>query len=465
MNEEQRSDLNFLFNPRSIAIVGSLRAGFFGGATMIENLQNFGFSGEIYPVNPSYNEVLGLKVYPSINEVPEAVDLVTINTPAKAVPAIIKGCVERGVKGAVIGSDGFAERDEEGAKLQREIVNIAKPAGLRLLGPNTVGVVDTSTGLVTSPYECGYKGIRKGSIALGAQTGLISSQGFPFGDVQYGISKICDFGNKCDIDESDYLSYLKNDSDTKVVSLYLEDVKDGQRFLNVAKEVTVKKPVLVYKAGRTNASRDAVASHTGSLSGEYRTYDSAFKQAGIIPLNTFSEIFEIPRIFASQPSPKGNRIAMVTVTGAGGIVAADTANEVGLSLAQLSSETSEKLTRIHPSLKGNPVDLGPAMVGTDLFSLYKEIIKLILDDENVDGLIVVLYVIPRLTPENYAAMFSELDFIKPVSIWVYGTIVSDIEETSRLLEKLGFPAFSQPETAIKAMGAMCTYNKWLTRSE
>jgi acetyltransferase len=465
MNGQCKGNIDAFFNPNSIAAIGSLKWEMFGGACLIENLRNFGFQGRIYPVNPSYSEILSLRVYPSISEVPEAVDLVVISAPAKVVPAIVKECVGKGVKAAVIAADGFAERDEAGAKLQQEMVSIAKPDGMRLVGPNTIGVVNAKSGVITNLYALGYHGIKQGSIALGAQTGIIGPQAFPFEDAQYGVSKICDFGNKCDVNEVDYLSYLRNDSDTKVISLYLEDIRDGRRFLDVARETSIKKPVLIYKGGRAEGSKELVASHTGSMAGEYVTYASAFKQAGIIPLTSFEDIFEIPKIFTSQPLPEGNRIAIITITGAGGIVAMDTASEYGLSLAKLSPQTLQRLAKMHPALPSNPVDLGPAMLIGNPVSLYKEALDSVLSDGNVDCVILYLYGGPSIPPETYADLLNGVNFRKPVAIWVYGTKKSLIEEASLIVESSGFPVFSSVETSVKAIAAMVKYHQWLSRAE
>jgi acetyltransferase len=457
MNEELKRDLDLFFEPRSVAIIGSLETGMTGGGVIIENLRKLGFPGKIYPVNPSYDEVLGLKVYPNINELPEIVDLANVMVPRRIVPRIIRECAEKGVKAAVIISDGFAERDKEGAKLQRETVNIAKSAGLRLIGPNTVGVANTAVGLVTSQFLVQYEKIKKGYVAFGGQSGLIVGlQALPFEN--YCLGKMCDFGNKCDIDESDFLEYLADDPDTKVIGLHLESIKDGYRFLKVAKKTVAEKPILVFKLGRTEDSKRAMISHTGSLAGEYKIYESAFKQAGIIKVDTLREFLEIPKIFVSQPLPEGNRIAIITTSGGCGTIAIDKAIESGLSLAKLSTETLEGLAKIHPTLRRNPIDIVPAMLSVDLTSLYKDTINLLLDDRNVDCITIVCWAPPMIPPQFYVQLLSDLNMTKPITIWVYGPTPSGVEETLRELENSGFPAFSDFEIAIKAMGTMYEYS-------
>jgi len=465
MNQQRKGDIDAFFNPKSIAPIGSLKGGILGGACLIENLRNFGFQGKIYPVNPSYDEILGLKVYPSVTEVPDAVDLAVISTPARTVPAIIKECVEKGVKAAVVASDGFAERGEEGAKLEQEIVDIARPAGMRIMGPDTIGTTNTRSGATTNLYQVNYHKIQKGSIALGGQTGLIGFQAFPFEDYRYGISKICDYGNRCDVDEIDLIAYLKDDPDTKVISLYVEELADGPLFLKVARETSAKKPILIYKAGKSKETEKAAALHHGSIVGEYTTYASIFKEAGIIPLTTFGEVFELPKIFAYQPLPKGNRVAILTVSGAGGVAAADTAIECGLSLAKLSPPTVERLSRIHPTLKSNPVDLGPSIVVTNPLFLFNEVVEALANDENIDCLMVYFYGAPDMPSEFYSELLSKFSATKPVATCVYSMGTLGVEQASRIIESLGFPVFSDIETSIRALAAMVKYRQWLDKTE
>jgi len=374
------------------------------------------------------------------------------------VPEIIEHCVEKKVKAAIIVSDGFAERDEQGARLQQEVVRIARSSGLRLLGPNTIGVVNPYVGLITSQYGVLYEKIHTGSIALCAQTGLIGPSTMPFEDMQYGISRICDFGNKCDIDEIDLLEYLGNDPKTKVIAMHLEDIRDGRSFMRKVKEVVSKKPVLILKPGRTEESRKALASHTGSLAGEDRIYDSAFKQAGVIRVSTYKELFDLAKIFAYQPLPAGNRVAIITMTGGGGVMGVDVAVESGLVPAELSPETIERLAEISPWLASNPLDLGPAAVVVDnFFSHYEEIVETVLKDRNVDCAAIVFSGVPRVLDYQIFARL-ETKISKPVAFWIYGPKLSLAEEFARNLENHGFPASPECEPAIKALGAAFKYS-------
>lgn len=457
-----RSDLTPFFEPRSIAIIGAVKSFWFGGLVTLNNLKNLGYKGKVYLVNPSYPEVEGIKVYPNVKEIPGEVDLAVIITSSKVVPGIVKDCIEKGVRGAVIVADGFAERDEEGAKLQQEIVDISKRTGIRLLGPNTIGVVNPYSGSITTPYPLGYKSIRKGHVALAAQTGIIGAQAFPFEELQYGVSKICDFSNKCDVNETDLLQYLENDPETKVIAVHMEDIKDGLRFIRVAKRVAKKKPILVYKPGRTRESAKALASHTGSIAGDQKIYESAFRQAGLIQLNSWEELLYIAKAFGYQPLPKGNRLGIITITGGAAIMAIDTAIEWGLVLSKLSDESNEKLFEVHPTMVGNPSDIGPAMPTLqDPITPYKKATEIFFEDKNVDCLLVTFFAYPGVMPELYVNILKEVGGSreKPVVVWVYGPSNESMNKIYSALEAADYPAYFEIELAVKALGAMYQYTQ------
>jgi acyl-CoA synthetase (NDP forming) len=454
--------LNSFFHPQTIAVIGSLKEGLFGGLVVIKSLLNAGFKGEIYPVNPSYREINGLMVYPSIKEVPKKIDLVLIITGAKSVPGILRECVEKEVRAAIVVSDGFAERDEEGKRLQTEIVAIARQGNLRIIGPNTAGIANPSKGLIPNPYEMGYEKVKEGTIAICAQTGMINPQAFPYGDLGYGVSKICDFGNKADVDECDIMEYLENDPATKAITLYLENIKDGKRFLKVSKRVASSKPVLVLKSGRTEQGARVSASHTGSLAQDDRIFEAACRQSGLIRLNTFRELFELPKIFAHPTLPKGNRLGIITFTGAVGVLAIDEGAKYGLTVPRLSSETRKKLDAIFPGLGNRIVDIGPPMaVVNDYLTFYSEILKTVMADPHIDSIFNVIWTGPSGEfVENYIKIYREFQGIrKPIASWIYGPRLPYTHEMTRHLEDLGFPVFSDIEMAIKALGIAYQYAK------
>jgi acyl-CoA synthetase (NDP forming) len=456
-----KSALSLFFEPQSVAVVGSLREGYFGGYVVVKTLLNAGFGGKIYPVNPSYQEVLGLKAYPSINEIPEKIDLALIMINRRSVPNVMRECAGKGIKSVIVVADGFAERDEEGAKLQNEILEIAREAGIRILGPNTAGVVNSANGLIPDPYEPGYKKVKPGAVAICAQTGMINPQAFPYADLHYGVSKICDFGNKCDVDECDLLEYLESDPATKVITMYLESIQDGQRFLKISKRVTAQKPVLILKSGRTKEGAKVSASHTGALAVDDQIFSAACQQAGIIRLEKFREFFELPKIFSLQPLPKGNRLGIVTFTGGVGVLAIDEGAKYGLSVARLSPEIAKKLDTIFPGLGKTVVDIGPPMAVNNYMTIYSEIIKTVLSDDHIDCLFNVIWTSPfKEFVEEYLKFYGELrgSHQKTIATWIYGPSIPLINDMSSRMEDLGFPVFSDLETAIKALGMAYQYS-------
>lgn len=458
----QENSLHSFFYPKTIAVIGSLKEGLFGGYVVIKSLLNAGYQGEIFPVNPGYQEVWGLKVFRSIREIPKKIDLALIITAARSVPHILKECGEKEVRAVIVVSDGFAERDEEGKKLQQEIVAIGRKAGIRIIGPNTAGVANPSEGLIPNPYEMGYEKVKAGTIAICAQTGMINPQAFPYGDLRYGVSKICDFGNKADVDECDMMEYLDNDPATKAMAFYIESIKDGQRFLKISKRVASKKPVLLLKSGRTELGASVSASHTGSLAINDRIFEAACKQSGIFRLECFRELFELPKIFAHQPLPRGNRLGIVTFTGGVGVLAIDEGAKYGLTVPLLSSKTRKKLEAIFPGMGKRIVDLGPAMAAiNDYISIYSDILKTVMADPCIDSIFNVIWTGPTGEfMEEYLKIYRDLQGNqKPIASWVYGPRVPHLQELSCQLESLGFPVFPDIEMAIKAIGVATQYAK------
>jgi acyl-CoA synthetase (NDP forming) len=460
-SESGRGVMELFFEPQSVAVIGSLREGYFGGYVVVKTLLNAGFAGEIYPVNPSYKEVLGLKVYPSIKETPEKIDLVLIMINRRSVPDVLRECAAKGVKAVIVVADGFAERDEEGAKLQNEIVEIARKAGIRILGPNTAGIVNSANGLTPDPYEPGYEKVKAGAVAICAQTGMINPQAFPYADLHYGVSKICDYGNKCDVDECDLLEYLEGDPATRVIAMYLESIREGRRFLEISRRVTAKKPVLILKSGRTQEGAKVSASHTGALAVDDQIFSAACQQTGIIRLEKFRELFELPKIFALQPLPKGNRLGIVTFTGAVGVLAIDEGAKYGLSVAQLSPQIAQRLNTIFPGLGKSVVDIGPPMAVNNYIKIYADILKTVLEDDEIDCLLNVIWTSSfEDFVEEYLRFYETLQgkYQKTIATWIYGPSIPLVHEMSGRMEDLGFPVFSDLEIAIKALGTAFQYS-------
>jgi acyl-CoA synthetase (NDP forming) len=459
----EKGVLSCFFEPDSVAVIGSFREGYFGGYVIANSLLNAGFKGKIYPVNPAYEQVLGLKVYPSVKDVPSEVDLALIMVNARSVMTVAQQCAGKGIRALVVISDGFAERDKEGARLQVELVEFAQSQGIRIIGPNTAGVVNTANGFNPCPYEAGYYKIKPGPVAICAQTGMVNPQAFPYPALRTGVSKICDFGNKCDLDECDLLEYLEQDPVTRVISLYLEGIRDGKRFLEIARRVTARKPALLLKSGRTEAGAKASASHTGSMAADDRVFEAVCSQAGILRLEKFGELFEMPKVFASQPLPEGNRLGIMTFTGGVGVLAIDEAAKYGLRLATLGPETSGVLDKIFPGLGAMPVDIGPAMAAVkEAFGRYPDILGAVMEDANADALFNVLFANPSEgIIERYVEAYEAIRdrSRKPLATWIYGPDAVTIRELGERIEDMGFPVFDRPESAIKALGLAYRYKK------
>ncbi len=457
------------FSPAGIAIIGSFRPGFFGGYVAIKTLMDGGFKGKIFPVNPSYKEVLGCSVYPSLMEIDEKIDLAIIMIGRKNVPAIIQQCAKKNIKAVVIVSDGFAERDEAGKKLQKEIDDIAAAAGIRIIGPNTSGTGSSADDFNPCPYTAGYSRLNKGGVSICAQTGMINPQAYPYADLGYGISKICDLGNKCDVDECDMIEYLGEDPHTSVISIYMESTRQGRRFQKIAAKVSKKKPILVLKSGRTEKGAKASASHTGSLALDDKIFDPVCRQSGIIRLSNFSEIFTLPKIFAMQPLPGGNRFGVISFTGGVGVLCTDEGTKYGLEVTPFTAPTAGKLSDIFSNLGQNPIDMGPASASLkDFGACYGDIIQPALIDDNIDCALSVLWADPsgglsKVYLKTYEKLQGKLKI--PLVTWIYGPDLQKMEDLRSRLEKMNFPVFSELETAVKALGIAYQYTLIKTKSQ
>ncbi len=472
MNSRNGSDLRAFFQPAGVAVIGSLREVMGTAYSAIKNMRHFGFSGAIYPINPSpskYGEVLGLKVYSNVSEVAQPIDLAVVITPPSTVPAIIEECASSGVKAIIVISEGFAESGKEGAALQRKLADIVRHTGVRIIGPNTFGVVNAANGLVTVPPYTDNDKIERGGIAFCSQTGSIGPHQVPLEDWAYPISKMCDLGNKCDVDEVDILNYLADDPETEVVAMHMEDVRNGPEFMKAARRLVARKPLVVLKTGRSEEGARATASHTGSLMGSDQIYDAGLRQLGAIRVNTWQELWEVPKTLLYQPLPAGNRFAVITFTGGQGVIAADAASAAGLAVANFSADTICKLSMVFPRLGSNPVDIGPAMSdsrsqsSSNPFSSLEEIIPLVLGDDNVDCANITFSCGRQLVPlyPMVVDMLHRLtkDFSKTVNIWLYGTSLPAMLEMTRQLQARRLPAYLDLDIAIKALGCAVYYSR------
>jgi acyl-CoA synthetase (NDP forming) len=471
----ETSSLKPFFEPESVAVIGASRTPGKLGYNILMNLIDLGFKGKLYPVNPEATEILGLKAYPRVDLIPEDLDVAVIATPASTVLEIMESCAKKRVKGVIIISSGFSE--EGNTELEKRMLNIAKEAGIRIIGPNTTGILNTANGF-TSSFVPGIGQAKRGHVAVIAQTGvflgfllayIISSQ-------QFGLSKVVGLGNKCDVDDVEVLNYLEHDPETKVICMYIEGVKDGRSFLTTARRVSKRKPILVLKSGITEKGSKVAMSHTGSLAGRSEIFDAACKQAGIIQVESFEQLIDFAKAFALQPLPKGNNLGVMSVTGAGCVIATDSAIRNGFRIPDLSRETIKALRKISPPWHeriGNPVDVGPAIeVGMyspfDAERFFHIAFSAVLQDENLDSLIVFFFGLQRSFLLFDRALSRLVTLAKKTPKPLFFSIMGDKQETdeiTRLLESKGFPVYPEITRAVKAMSAMYQYYKFNCTSQ
>jgi len=461
------SDLKLIFEPRSVAIIGASRTPGKPGYNILKNLIDLGFKGELYPVNPEATEILGLKAYPRVDSIPGRLDVAVIATPASTVPEIMESCARKHVKGVVIISSGFSE--EGNTALEEKMVKIAQEAGVRIIGPNTTGVLNTANGF-TSSFVPGMGRAKKGHVAIVAQTGVFLGYmlAYVISSQQFGLSKVVGLGNKRDVDDVDVLNYLGQDPETKVICMYIEGVSNGRSFLTTARKISKKKPILVLKSGVTEKGAKVAVSHTGSLAGRSEIFGAACKQAGIIQVESFEELIDFAKAFALQPLPKGKKIGVVSVTGAGCVIAADSCVKTGFQIPDLSTETVEAIRKISPPWHkriGNPVDVGPAIeVGMhsplEALNVFNTAFNVLLEDKNLDSLIAVFFGLYRSFPMFETAL-SDITFIKERTLKpLLFSISGDKEATdeiTKLLESNGFPVYPDVTRAQCPLCANTTF--------
>lgn len=444
------------FAPESVAVVGASRNERGLGHTVLKNMLDAGFVGKIYPVNPKADEILGLKVYPSIVDIPDKVDLVVVVVPQPLVEQTMRDAVKKGAKGAVIITAGFREVGPEGAAAEREITRIAREGGMRILGPNILGIIDTKVRLNAT-----FAAVQPepGNIAFVSQSGALLTAILDWAvSERVGFSKIVSLGNKADLSEIDLFRALKDDDGSRVVVAYLEGVTNGAEFREAATALTKKKPLVVVKSGGTAAGSRAVSSHTGSLAGSDAAYDAAFKQCGILRAATMQDLFDISLAFAYQPLPTGRRLAIVTNAGGPGILATDACERKGLTLASFTPETIARLRENLPRAAAvyNPVDV----IGDATADRYRVAIETVLEDPNVDALMVLLTPQAMTEIEETAEVTAKAgqNGKKPVlGVFMGGKAV---EPGVRILQQAGVPNYTFPERAVEALVAMNRYRDW-----
>ncbi len=449
----ERQPLDVIFRPETVAVIGATDKAGSVGRTVMRNLIGNPFGGAVFPVNPNRSNVLGIKAYPNVSEIPERVDLAVIVSPAPTVPGIIRECAEAGVEGAIVISAGFKEAGEEGAELERQVLEEARRGRIRVVGPNCLGVMSPVSGL--NATFAGSMAL-PGNVAFLSQSGALCTAILDWSKKEnVGFSHFVSVGSMLDVDWGDLIYYLGNDRSTRSIIIYMESIGDARSFLSAAREVALTKPVIVIKAGRTEAAGKAAASHTGSLAGSDEVLDAAFRRSGVLRVDDISDLFHMAEVLAKQPRPKGPRLTVVTNAGGPGVLATDALVAGGGELAELSPETMESLDGFLPPhwSHANPIDV----LGDAGPERYDRTLEAAAGDEGSDGLLVVL------TPQDMTDPTATAERLerhaktrgKPVlASWMGGESVSTGEE---ILNKAGMPTFDYPDTAARVFGHMWRY--------
>ncbi|HEX9284572.1 MAG TPA: acetate--CoA ligase family protein, partial [Nitrospirales bacterium] len=450
----RKHPLDVFFAPKSVAVIGASETAGSVGRTILWNLISNSFGGTVFPVNSKRASVLGIKAYPSVAALPDAIDLAVIATPAPTVPAIVDECVAAGVKGAIIISAGFKECGAEGAALEKRILAAAQRGSLRIIGPNCLGLMNPISGLNAT---------FAGKMALAGNVGFISQSGALCTAVLdwslrelVGFSSFISIGSMLDVDWGDLIDYLGDDPRTRSIIIYMESIGDARSFLSAAREVALTKPIIVIKAGRTEAAAKAAASHTGALTGSDEILDAAFRRSGVLRVNNIADLFYMAEVLAKQPRPKGPRLTVLTNAGGPGVLAADSLIGNGGELAELSQETIDSLNKLLPAhwSHNNPIDI----LGDAGPERYAKAVEIVAQDPGSDGLLVILtpqaMTDPTQTAEQVKA-FASLNNKPILASWMGGASVAAGES---ILNSSNIPTFPYPDTAARAFQYMWRYS-------
>jgi len=452
------------FHPSSIAVIGASRSPNKGGNIILRNLLKAGFKGSVYPINPSGKEILGLPSYARVSDVPAPVDIAMVVIPKNVVPDALQDCAAKGINSIILSTGGYSDVGEEGAREQKVIVGQARKAGIRIMGPNSIGTLNPSVGMATSIV--GLDPIKPGGVSIIGQSGVFSSGWARWiADTRpFGLAKVACIGNKGDINESDLLEYLAGDDQTTTIGMYLEGVVEGRRFVKIASAACKKKPVTVMKAGRSEAGAAAVASHTGSLAGSDAVFDAVCRRTGLIRVHNSEAFFDTLSAFEKLPLPRGNRMGVLSITGMGCVAATDAAEEHGIVLPALTPETLTRLGEVMPvwAPVRNPIDMWSAIEQHGSKKASSHIARCLMDQKDVDALLITFVLMPESMmdiSEAFAETFKRHPY-KPVFASYYGGTAGKIAHIHEGFAALGVPCYPTPERAIFAFSRMVEYSRF-----
>lgn len=448
--------LQHFFNPSSVAVVGASQNPSKIGYEILNNIVKYDYGGSVYPINPKAKEILGLKAYPDLTSVPSKIDLAVIALPAPAVMDVLKQCGKKGIDSIIVISAGFKETGPEGARLEEELAIQAKELGIRVVGPNCLGIIDTTSSLNAS-FAAGMP--LPGHIGFFSQSGAlcVAILDWALGE-NVGFSRFVSVGNKMDISETEVMISMGKDENTRVILGYLESIEDGPRFMNAAREVSQTKPIIIIKSGTTGAGAKAASSHTGALAGSDHAYRAAFKQSGIIRAESMQSLFSYAMAFASQPLPKGPSLAIITNSGGPGILAADACDRSSLHLTPIRKETADRLREFLPATASvyNPIDI----IGDATLERYEKTLDVVLKDEMLHSVLILFAPTAAADAEAVAMSIVSLtkDTDKPIITAFMGG--KGVRGARKIFQDHNIPTYQYPDDAISALDAMLSYRRW-----
>jgi len=456
------------FEPRSVAIIGASALPGKAGHEAIRNILANGYPGKLYPVNPKGGEILGLRVSPTVSDLPEGVDLALVILPAEATPKALRECAAKGIRHAALMAGGFAEVDESGAQIQQELVDIIRETGIRVLGPNISGHTSTPHCFTSTFFPLGK--IRRGTVSVIAQTGNFATHTMKYiltGE-HFGVCRVIGLGNKVDIDESDALEYLASDPETSAILIYLESFKRPRRFLEVARAATRRKPVVMLKSGATEAGKQAAVAHTAAMASEDRLVDGMLRQAGIVRVLEYTDLILAAKALSMLPLPKGNRISFLAPSGAMLVVLSDFCTRQGLVVPPVESDTVQRLQEISPPYirMRNPVDIWASAAVSGVEFAYREGMEAVLKDPNIDAVVSILMVTREMgiPPFDFIVDLVKKYPGKPVLIGFSGDKAC-IEECKAFLEPRGVPTFLEIEQPFEVLSILVRCYRAMTRHQ
>lgn len=461
--DKKQVPLDAIFKPRAIAVVGASDNPGKLGSHVMRSLTEGGYPGGIYPVNPGREEILGIKTYPSLLKVSETIDLAIIVLPAEQVLKIINECNEKGVRGIVLITAGFKEiEDRRGASLQKEIAERAGRFGIRIIGPNTFGIINLHLPLNAS-FTPEFSFVPKGGISFVSQSGGMSHlMAFLSMENRVGLSKIVGLGNRCNVDFWDMLEYLEEDPETRVIALYIEGMDDPRRLVETIKKGKHRKPVLAYKVGLSQTSDQASQFHTGSLAGKHEIYEAAFQQAGILAVRSLEELLDTAKALALSLLPEGNRVAVLSGQAGPGMAACDVCEMGGLAVFPFSPETQKKINALLPPLaiRTNPVDMGPAWYDSEAI---KGMVAAVLEDERIDAILfcIMFASANRAAVGTLSESLVQMDRKKPILCCISAP-AGIWDEEIKHLEDDGILNYPTPERTAKALANLVRFKKLIT---